>query len=248
MLRLRLAVIGSLCVAAPAHAAHPLQTEDTGTQGTGNVEIENGFLRLRSGPDAVFTYQPQVSIGLSPTVDAIVQPSFIGWHTAGPGGPDASGIGDTNADFKWRFFGIDPVSFAMRAGLELPTAQHGLGLPHGDVSTHALAVMTVDEAPTSWHANLGVTHDPALTGTRTTLMGASAAVLHAVTESFYLTADTSFGQSSDPRRHGWPGTLLGGVIYTVRPGFDLDLGWQASLHDAPVARAWLAGATWRFAL
>jgi Putative MetA-pathway of phenol degradation len=231
-----------------AHAAHPLQTEDTGTQGTGNVEIENGFERVRSGPDAIFTYQPQVSIGLSPTFDAIVQPSFIGWHTQGPGGPDASGLGDTNADFKWRFLGIDPFSFAVRAGLELPTAQHGLGLPHGDVATHALAVMTIDQAPTSWYANLGVTHNPELAGTRATLAGVSGAVLHAVTESFYLTADTSFGQSNDPRRHGWPGTLLGGIIYTVRPGFDLDLGWQASLHDAPVSRAWLAGATWRFAL
>jgi hypothetical protein len=69
-----------------------------------------------------------------------------------------------------------------------------------------------------------------------------------LTERFYLTADSTFGQADDARRHGWPGTRLGGVIYTVRPGFDVDLGWQASLHDAPVTREWLAGATWRFGL
>src|SRR5690242_6130420 len=80
----------------PAHAAHPLQTEDTGTQGTGNIEIENGLQRARSGPDSVIVYQPQVSLGLSTTFDAIVQPSFVSWRTRGPGGPDASGLGDTN--------------------------------------------------------------------------------------------------------------------------------------------------------
>ena len=67
-----------LALAAPsAFAAHPLQTEDTGTQGAANVEIENGLARARFDGTTLTTYQPQLSVGLATTVDAIVQPSLV---------------------------------------------------------------------------------------------------------------------------------------------------------------------------
>ena len=66
---------GWLFASRAAFAAHPLQTEDTGTQGPGNVEIENGFSRARSGSSTLAVYQPQLSLGLATPFDAIVQPS-----------------------------------------------------------------------------------------------------------------------------------------------------------------------------
>ncbi|HYP30609.1 MAG TPA: hypothetical protein VES00_01980, partial [Burkholderiaceae bacterium] len=47
-----------------AFAAHPLQTEDTGTQGAGNLEIENGLSRARHDSTTQTVYQPQFSLGL----------------------------------------------------------------------------------------------------------------------------------------------------------------------------------------
>jgi hypothetical protein len=235
----------AVAIAPVCRAAHPLQTEDTGTQGTGNVEIENGLQRTRAGDGTVFLYQPQISIGVATTFDAIVQPSWTRVDTDGPQGHAASGLGDTNADFKWRFLGSDPWSLAVRAGLALPTAQHGIGLPRDELAAHALLAATWDATPTQVFANLGMNHDPSRPRATTGIV--SAAVLQGIGDRFILTADGTLAQSPDASRHDWPGTLLGGAIWTLRPGLDIDAGWQTSFRLTPAAHTWLAGLTWRFA-
>ena len=229
-----------------AFAAHPLQTEDTGTQGAANVEIENGLSRARFDATTLTVYQPQVSVGLATTVDAIVQPSLVWLHA--PAQPAVSGLGDTNFDAKWRFWGSDPWSFAIRAGVAAPTSEHGLGLPHGQVSEHALLVATWDDAPTTVHANLGLTRVPRAPGTRETTLHLSAAVMQALNERVILTVDGELDQDPDPARHAWPGSLLAGAIWTARPGLDLDVGYQRSIDARPVNRQWMAGLTYRFSL
>ena len=239
--------VTALTIAAPrAFAAHPLQTEDTGTQGAGNVEIENGLSRARFDATTLTTYQPQVSAGLAPTVDAIVQPSRA-WLKAPPQAA-SSGWGDTNIDGKWRFWGSDPWSLAVRAGLQAPTSQHGLGLPHGRWSEHALLVATWDDAPTTVHANLGVTRVPRAPGTRENILHVSAAALQGLNERLILTVDGELDQDPDPHRRAWPGSVLAGAIWTARPGLDLDVGYQRSTNARPVNRQWMAGLTWRFSL
>ena len=236
-----------LALAAPsAFAAHPLQTEDTGTQGAANVEIENGLASARFDGTTLTTYQPQVSVGLATTVDAIVQPS-IAWRRV-PGRSTVSGPGDTNVDGKWRFWGSDPWSFAIRAGLQAPTGAHGLGLPHGQVSEHALLVATWDAAPTTVHANLGLAHAPPAPGARTTIAHLSAALMQALDERLILTIDGELDQDPSAARKTWPGSLLAGAIWTARPGLDLDVGYQRSFSAQPVNRQWMAGLTYRFSL
>ena len=229
-----------------AFAAHPLQTEDTGTQGAANVEIENGLARARFDAVTLTTYQPQVSVGLATTVDAIVQPSFMWLHA--PAQPTVSGWGDTNVDGKWRFWGSDPWSFAIRAGVQAPTSEHGLGLPHGQVSEHALLVATWDHSPTTVHANLGLTRVPDAPGARATIAHLSAALMQAVNERLILTVDGEVDQDPRAARKTWPGSLLAGVIWTARPGLDLDVGYQRSFSAQPVNRQWMAGLTYRFSL
>src|SRR6185436_9294381 len=148
----------ALAVSGGAHAAHPLQTEDTGTQGEGNAELENGLLWSRSVGNRLFSYQPQLSFGVSPTFDVIVQPSWLSSRDSGS--PAVRGWGDSNLDVKWRFAGSAPWSFAVRAGLTLPTSSHGLGLPDGRYATHGLLVATYEAAPFTVHANLGLALNP----------------------------------------------------------------------------------------
>ena len=239
--------IAALAFAATtAFAAHPLQTEDTGTQGAGNVEVENGLARARLDGTTLTTWQPQVSMGLAPTVDAIVQPSLAWLHR--PAQASVSGLGDTNIDGKWRFLGSDPWSFGIRAGLQAPTSQHGLGVPHGQASGHALLVATWDDSPTTVHANLGVTRVPRAPGTRATIAHLSAALMQALDERLVLTVDGEVDQDPNASRRTWPGSLLAGAIWTARPGLDLDIGYQRSFSAQPVVRQWMAGLTYRFAL
>ena len=237
-----------LAAAAPAaFAAHPLQTVDTSTQGTGGIEIANGLSRTRDDATTQTVYRPQFSLGLLATLDAIVQPAFV-WQDA-PWG-DASGWGDTNVDAKWRFWGTGPLSFAIRAGVELSTNDHGFGLTPRKKSDHALLALTWDRASTTVHLNLGTTAVPRVAASRArrTMDSVSGAVMQRIDEHLILTLDATLGQSPNPHRGPWPGTVLAGAIWTVKPGLDLDLGLQRSVRDRPVARTWLAGLTYRFPL
>jgi hypothetical protein len=228
-------------VSLPALAAHPLQTEDTGTQGPGNVEIENGLSWTRANGSTVFVYQPQVSYGLTDATDLIVQPSWV--H-----GPAAHGVGDTNLDAKVRFYGEAPWSAGIRAGARLATNQNGLGLRHGDAAAHAVLIATYDAAPVTVHANFGINVNPVSNGGRRVDRRVSAAIMWAATERLTWTVDAGTSSDPDPGRTAWPSTLLGGAIYTIRPGLDVDIGYQASSSAHPSFRQWLMGLTYRFAL
>ena len=238
----------ALAATAPSSfAAHPLQTEDTGTQGAGNLEIENGLQHSRFDSTTQTTYQPQLSLGLATTLDAIVQPAYIWQHTPQE---RASGLGDTNVDAKWRFWGSDPLSLAFRGGVALATNEHGMGLTHGKSSEHGLIALTWDHSPTTVHANVGITYVPRAPATpaRRAMTSVSAALMQQVNERLILTIDSTFAQAPNPHKASWPGTVLAGVIWTARPGLDIDFGWQRSVDDQPVTRTWLAGLTYRFAL
>jgi hypothetical protein len=242
----RAAVVAVFAAWGSAFAAHPLQTEDTGTQGTGRIELENGLSWLNAGAGRVFTYQPQVSVGLSPSIDLIVQPSWLSARRDGEGG--THGAGDTNLDAKWRFFSAAPSSLAIRAGVTLATNQEGLGLPHGKFSAHALGVLSFDAAPFTVHANLGATQNPRDIAVRARIGRASTALMWAARQGLLLTAEAGVASNPDPARNSWPGMLLGAAIYTVRPGIDVDIGYRSSVRAATPAHEVQLGFTCRFSL
>jgi len=241
--------IGIVCLAAAlgarsAFAAHPLVTEDTATQGVGNVEFENGLSSVARGASSAFQYQPQLSYGLLAALDLIVQPA---WLVERDAGTSVHGWGDTNLDAKWRFFGSAPWSFATRAGITLSTNQRHLGLPQGDTSEHCLLVLTYDEAPLTVHVNGGYIINPNASGLKRSLGHVSTAVMWAVNESVILTSEAAADSNPDRRRSTWGGSVLAGAIYTIRPGLDLDLGFQGGIASQAPARTWLGGITYRFA-
>ncbi len=217
-------------------------SEDTGTQGTGNYELELGYDWSRLDGLHSFLFQPQLSYGASPTLDLIIQPSFV--RNTGSVAT-VNGLGDTNVDFKWRFFGAAPLTLGVRAGLELPTAQDGLGLPPGHVGAHGILVATIDAAPWSIALNAGYGYSNFFPTARSDLYHVSAAAQYTVNEHLVLLIDTSADTDPDPSQPTWMGVALTGFIYTVRPGLDLDLGFRARLNTGAPAQQWLLGITYR---
>ncbi|WP_454725464.1 MULTISPECIES: transporter [Cupriavidus] len=237
--------IAALALIRPAFGAHPLEAEDTSTQGKGNIELENGLSWLRADGATVFTYQPQVSYGLTPTLDLLVQPSWV--RGFDPDGARTRGLGDTNIDAKWRFYGSAPWAFGTRLGVTAPTSQHGLGLPHDKVSAHALMLATYDAAPFTFHGNLGLARNPEDGGTRRWEKRVAAAVMWAANEHLILTAEAVAVTDPSPASGAWPVTLLAGVIYTVVPGLDIDIGYQSTMRARVPSHEWRLGFTYRFA-
>jgi hypothetical protein len=228
-----------------ALAGHPMLTEDTGTQGVGNAELELGYSWASGEGDRTFLFQPQLSYGVAPTVDIIVQPSWLSDRE--PAQSTDRGFGDTAVDAKWRFYGSAPLSLGIRAGFLLPTSESDLGIPHGTVGEHALLVATLDFAPVTVDANLGMTWNPVNAGTRRHLYHASAAAQWAWSERMSLVADFDVDSNPDAARSTKPAVGLVGAIYTLRPGFDIDAGYRAALNSAAIAKQWLLGLTYRWA-
>jgi hypothetical protein len=235
-----------LLATSRAHAGHPMLSEDTGTQGRHNAEFELGYAWTQQDGSSGFLLQPQLSYGTSATLDLIIQPSWT--FVDSPGLPAQKGLGDTNLDFKWRFYGAAPWSMGVRAGLQVPTAHDDLGLPHHKVSPHALLVLTADFAPLSLDANLGYSRVPPDLGARANQVHFSAAATYAANERLFFIVDTAIDSSPDSTRNKPPAVALFGMIYTARPGLDVDIGYRGRLNCGAPLRQWLLGVTYRGAL
>ena len=229
--------------AVGTHAGHPMLSEDTGTQGAGNYELELGYDWSRLDGLHSFLFQPQLSLGTSPTFDLIVQPSWL--RDSGAADAAVRGLGDTNLDFKWRFFGAAPLSLGVRAGLEVPSAQNALGLPPGHLGGHAILVGTIDTAPWTIDLNAGYAHADYFPGARSDLLHFSLAVLYSVDARMVLVFDTAADSNPDPTQPSSMGVALVGAIYTIRPGLDVDAGFRERLNTGAPAQQWLVGITYR---
>lgn len=57
--------------------------------------------------------------------------------------------------------------------------------------------------------------------------------MFAVIEKLYLALEASVSSNPDPMQTTLPTDVLAGIIYTVRPGLDLDAGYiESNLHKA----------------
>lgn len=240
-----LGVVVALVLMQRVHAAHPLQTEDTATQGTAVLELENGFAWAQQADNSAFVCQPQVALGVTPTLDLIMQPSWLSTRIKGE--RSVHGFGDTNLDAKWRFREDPAWSVAMRSGLTLATSDHELGIPHGKVGAHLTVAATWAFAQAAVHGNVGVSYLPTDASVRATTGHAFAALVWRPIAHWALVAEGGADSSVERGSGYWPFTALIGVAHSVRPGFDLDIGYRLSFDRGATTRVLLFGATWHFA-
>ena len=235
-----------LALVAPiARAGHPMLTEDTGTQGAGNIEFEQGYAWSRAASGHTFLFQPQLSLGANARLDLILQPSWV--DEPAPQGAAAKGLGNTNLDLKWRLVGAAPYSLALRAGVEAATDSHRAAAQHGFASGHMLLAATVDLLPVTLDANLGYLRNSSSAGTRSGILHASMAVMYAANERLVYVVDSALDSNPDPAQDTPVTNVLAGAILTVHPGLDIDAGYRAGLSRAADAGQWLIGITWRWA-
>jgi hypothetical protein len=235
-------------VAIAAHAAHPLISEDTGTQGTGKFELELGSESHRPEVGGrVFELDPQLSWGARDDVDLILRPTYFWLSGAAVDvAGRRAGFGTTALDVKWRAVERNPWSFGVRGGVDLPTAQDGIG-PH-EPGGHILAMVTYEADALMATANVAYSHLPKDVGfgERRDIVRVSAGTLVRITHAVQLAGDIATAQSADAFDHRWPAVALIGFVATLPLGFDVDAGVQLPLNgDAPPTQ-WLLGATFHW--
>jgi hypothetical protein len=187
--------LAALGAAAPLHAAHPLLTEDTGTQGVGKFELELGVEQARDGGATALEFGPQLSWGALATLDLIARPTWL-YVRGGAKGGTTQGFGDTALDFKWRFLDREPWSLGIRAGADVPTGNEDKSLGTGKTSPHATLIGTAAHEPWTFSANLDYVFEP-LVGDRHDLWGASAAAVWSPHERWKFSAELGTAQNPD---------------------------------------------------
>jgi hypothetical protein len=231
--------LAAVLFASGAHGAHPLNTEDTGTQGKGRWQLElNGERnRDRVGNDTVRGGQAAavLSYGLAETLD--VQ-AGVPWLDTGP----EQGAADPLAAVKWRFWEREAWSAGVRAGITVPTGDEEKGLGNGRATWAALLIGQYEGERWIFLSHLGYRRNWNTLGNRESLAEISGAVLYRATESLKLLVDASRITNADRASDTGLRHVVVGAIYSVAKAVDLDVGLRDG-NDPAIDRALMLGIT-----
>jgi len=235
----------------PVKAAHPLLTEDTGTQGSGKYQLELMLDKTRDHASGA-TVREQVttavlSYGILENADLQFGLPHTRQHTHDAAGRHASqGPLDASVDFKWRFLEREALSLAIKPGLTLPTGDKGRGFGTGRPAWSALGILSYEPGPLSFHSHVGYRRNSNDVDQRTSLRHLSAAVTYKATEKLKLVADISADTNPDRADSGSVRYRILGFIYSPQPWLDLDVGFKHGHGRAAADRAFLIGAAMRW--
>ncbi|MDR3631898.1 MAG: transporter [Desulfocapsaceae bacterium] len=258
MIRKNLVCRFAFCVAlaapAAAWAAHPLITDDTGTQGRGNFQLEvngeydhdkqYGITTTGKQADATLTY------GIIDTVDVAIGIPYMWINTKSDDrhiDSSVNGFADATLDVKYRFVDMGGFSLAVKPGLNIPTGDSGEGLGAGKWGYHVYMIGTVETGPWTFLANLGyIRNDSDADTDENNIWHVSAAALYSLNNQWKIVGDLVAERNTDKDSDVNPVSAIAGVIYSPTKDIDLDLGIKAGLTSTATDWAFLAGTTFRF--
>jgi len=252
------AVLGWLVLAAgPAHAAHPLVTDDAGTLGAGAVQIEatGEFGRDRETADDGTTLETRSSeaaltltYGLTDSLDFVVAAPYqwLSVHENDALAGRESGLSDMSLDLKWRFFEKDGWAMALKPGVILPAGDDEKGLGSGRAGYRLFFISTGEMEPWAFHLNLGYIRNENGAGDRKDLWHASAAAEVGLIENLKAVANVGIGTNPAAGSSIDPAFALGGLIYEFSEKVSLDAGVKFGLTVPETDVSYLVGLTFKF--
>jgi hypothetical protein len=239
-----------------AWGAHPLVTDDTGTQGKGKFQIEiNG--QYDSDKDTVNGVSTEssasklatiLSYGFMENVDLVLSLPYQ-WSKSKEDGAtvyDEHGISDMTLEVKWRFFEKDGFSLVLKPGLRIPTGNQEKGLGSGLTGYQAFLMGSKEVAPWAFHMNIGYIGNENQAYEEKNIWHASLAVTHEIIKNLKLVGNIGIERNTDKTAASDPAFLIGGVIYSISERFDIDLGIKYGLTAPETDWSLLAGMAFRF--
>jgi hypothetical protein len=255
------AIVIIVFMTGTAFGAHPLITDDTGTNGKGKFQLEltGEFAYEKEKSDGITVKERSyeagvaVSAGLLDTLDIVCAVPYQWNRTKEDGATvsDENGISDTSLELKWRFFEQNGLSFALKPGITIPSGDEEKGLGTGKIGYGATFIATKEIDPFTLHLNLGYAHneyklDEDKEGNRKDTWHISLAGVYKVSDKLQAVADIGVERNSDKESNTDPSFALIGLIYSITPDLDVDLGFKAGLSGTETDAALMTGLTIRF--
>lgn len=246
-----LVYLHSLLIFNFSWAAHPLITDDAVTIGRGAVQLEfTGELGYyREIGSAIYSAEIPVvfTYGINENLDVVFSSSYYMESSNGPYNLSSPrGILDSSVELKWLVYQDTGYFLALKPGFTLPTGDENRQLGVGKV-TYGFYLAGTRQIENWWfHLNLGYTKNTNVTGERAHLWHVSLASEHELSNDLRVVANLGLSRHPEPEVHSTPGFILGGLIYSLSKGIDLDFGIKACLNGGAPDRSLLAGITWLF--
>jgi len=240
-------------LAGMAHAAHPLSTDDTGTQGKGKAQFEFIGEYGHEKKDGITTDSivaptiPAVSFGMTDSADIVLGLSYE--HVRASDAQNAAtsnGISDTSLELKWRFYEKNGLSFALKPGITLPTGNDEKGLGAGRTTYHLFFITTKEIKPWAFHLNFGYNRNENTVDERRDIWHASLAGVVDVLKNMKAVANIGIENDRDKASNADPGFILGGLIYSISENLDFDIGIKKGFNNHGNDYSIPAGITWRY--
>ncbi len=239
------------------YAAHPLITDDAGTQGKRKAQLEftgeyghdseNGV----TTDSLVFPLTPVLSYGITDSTDIVLGIPFERIKTRKTDGSKTdSGVSDMSVQGKWRFYDKHGLSFALKPGITLPTGNENKGLGNGKLSYSAFFIVTKEIAPWAFYFNIGYFRNEYKLRTdqdanRKNIWHISLASQRDIVKGLKAVANIGIERNPDKTSSSAPAFLLGGLIYSITEDIDIDAGVKYGLTRPETDISYLAGLTWR---
>lgn len=239
-----------------AFAAHPIITDDTGTQGRGKFQLEvngqydtdketmNGVSVKTRGGQAGTSF----SYGVVENIDLVLGLPYV-WSKVTEGGVsvyDEKGLSDAAFEVKWRFFEKDGLSIGLKPGISLPTGNDEKGLGAGKTGYQIFLIGSKEAAPWAFHMNLGFIRNENDADEQKNIWHASMATTFEATKNLKLAGNAGIERNPDKSADKDPAFLIGGVIYSVAETIDVDMGVKYGLTPPETNLSVMAGAAFRF--
>ena len=246
-------------LAGSAFAAHPLITDDTGTQGKGKMQLEfigeYGIDKAEGVTEKTLQVPtaPFLSYGITDTIDLVFGLPYASIRVEDPGAGTTDtvrGVTDVSIELKARFYEKDGLSFAVKPGISLPTGDEEKGLGNGKVSYRTFLITTKEASPWAFHFNLGyIRNEYKLPvdedANRKDTWHVSLASQVEVIKDLKVVANIGMERNPDKTSETHPAFILGGLIYSIAENLDVDFGVKGALNRTETDITYLAGVTWR---
>ncbi len=244
-----------------SYAAHPLITDDTGTQGKGKfqIEVNSEFTTNKETEDDVMTKETGgevssiVSYGLVDNADIVLGIPYQWAETKEDGDvtSDEDGIGDMSIEVKWRFYEKDGLSFALKPGITLPAGDEAKGLGNGNASYGLTLITTEETGAWAFNLNLGYMHNEYKLeededANRKGIWHSSISSQVEVVKDLTAVANIGMERNPDKESNTHLAFVLGGVIYSITENLDIDMGIKAALTKPETDLTFLAGIAMRY--
>jgi hypothetical protein len=254
--RILLTMVMTILMTGTSFAAHPLITDDTGTQGKGKFlcEVNSEFIYDKESEGGVTTKETGgeiatlFSYGITDNIDIVLGLPYQWFRMKEDREMNSkeNGISDASLELKWRFFEKDGLSFALKPGITLPTGNEKRGLGTGKVSYGIFFITTKEMKPWAFDLNLGYIRNENKIDERKDIWHASLASEVEVIKNLKAVANIGIERNSEKESNRHPAFILGGIIYSISENFDIDFGIKKGLNKPETDYAILAGIALRF--